>query len=297
MPKIERKEKQLVAAVSAALGGSIALASVLSIFVLHTKMPFDWDQMIVVGLLVAIFPPSVIEITDLRWEHGIDKNIPRLLREIAESGKTGLTLIRAIEVSAERDYGPLTPELRHLVSQISWGVSLDEALRSFAKRARTKLAQRSADLIAEVSRSGGDTQEIMEQVNKHIGELQSMDRERYAQMRPYAVVVYIAFGVFLFTDIMLIRSFFTQIVDLQAKVLQTQGVTGGGGAASIFGGASAMDIALLKKVLFHATLVQAGIGGLVAGKMSEAKLGAGLKHVVLLLIISFVAFFIFVWGA
>ena len=162
--------------------------------------------------MIAIFPPAVLEFFDLRWERGINENIPRLLREIAESGQTGLTLVRAIEVSAERDYGPLTPELKYLVAQISWGTSLDDALRAFAKRANTKLAQRTADLIAEVARSGGDTKEIMEQLNRHIWELESIDRERYAQMRPYAVVVYIAFGVFLFTDIMLIHSFFAQIV-------------------------------------------------------------------------------------
>ena len=293
MPKIERKEKQLVAAVSAALGGSIALASVLSIFVLHTKMPFDWDQMIVVGLLVAIFPPSVIEITDLRWEHGIDKNIPRLLREIAESGKTGLTLTRAIEVSAERDYGTLTKELNQLVAQLSWGSSIEEAFRAFALRARTKLAQRTSDLIVEVARSGGDTQEVMEQVNKHIGELQSIDRERYAQMKPYAVVVYIAFGVFLFTDVLLIRSFFTQIVELQAKVMATSGGGGGG----VFAGAGSVDVNFLKKVLYHAVIIQALFGGLIAGKMSEGRLGAGLKHTLLLLVIAFVTFLLFIWRA
>src|SRR5208337_4223417 len=206
MPKIDKKEKQLVAVVSAALGVLIAIVSVLAVLVLHNNMPFNWDQMIVIGLMVAVFPPSVIELMDLRWEHGIDKNIPRLLREIAESGKTGLTLTRAIEVSAERDYGPLTKELNQLVAQLSWGSSIEEAFHAFASRARTKLAQRTSDLIIEVARSGGDTQEVMEQVNKHIGELQSIDRERFAQMKPYAAVVYIAFGVFLFTDVLLIKS-------------------------------------------------------------------------------------------
>ena len=293
MPKIDPKEKKLVAAVSVSIGLLITILALVTNFVYQMKnLPLDWDQLIIAGVAVAIFPTAVVEYLDLRWQREIDKNLPRLLREIAESGKTGLTLVRAIEVSAERDYGPLTPELKHMIVQISWGTSLDEALRSFARRARTKLAQRTADLIAEVARSGGDTQEIMEQLNKHIWELQSIDRERYAQMRPYAVVVYIAFGVFLFTDIMLIRSFFTQIVELQAKVLETQGV---GGAASIFGGASQIDVGLLKKILYHATVIQAALGGLVAGKMSEGKLGAGLKHVMLLLLISFIAFFLFVW--
>lgn len=291
MPKIEPNEKKLVGIVSIALGLIVAMSAILAAFVFRfSNMPLDWDQMIILGMIVAVFPPASVEYLDLRWQRGIDKNIPRLLREIAESGKTGLTLVRAVEVSADRDYGPLTPELKQMVAQISWGTSLEDALRSFAKRARTKLAQRTADLISEVARSGGDTQEIMEQLNKHIGELQSIDRERYAQMRPYAAVVYIAFGVFLFTDIMLIRSFFQQILELQSKILNTPG-----GATSIFGGASSVDIALLKKIMFHAVIVQAMVGGLVAGKMSEAKIGAGLKHTLILLVIGFISFLIFVW--
>ena len=294
--KFDPKEKRLVGIVSLVLGIVVSVFSVLSAFVFKSvTLPLEWDQMIVVGMIVATMPPSVVEFIDLRWQHGIDKNLPRLLREIAESGKTGLTLVRAIEVSAERDYGPLTPELKFLVAQISWGMSLEDALRAFAKRARTKLAQRCADLISEVARSGGQTQDIMEQLNKHIWELQSIDRERYAQMRPYSAVVYIAFGVFLFTDIMLIRTFFTQIVQMQAKVAATSSVAGSAGG--IFGGASQVDLNLLKMVLFHATVVQALIGGFVAGKMSEGKLGAGLKHVMLLLLITFLAFLFFVWRA
>jgi flagellar protein FlaJ len=291
MPKIEPKEKKLVGIVSVTLGIIMGIATIIASFILRFQnMPFTWDQLLILAMIIAVFPSAVVEWLDLRWERGIDKNIPRLLREIAESGKTGLTLTRAIEVSAERDYGPLTPELKQLVAQLSWGNSLEDSLRSFARRARTKLAQRTADLILEVSRSGGDTQEIMEQLNKHIGELQSIDRERYAQMRPYSVVVYIAFGVFLFTDVMLIRSFFTQIINLQSSVLNTQG-----GSSTIFGGISKVDVDFLKTVMFHAVIVQAIIGGLVAGKMGEARLGAGLKHVMILLIIGFVTFFLFVW--
>jgi flagellar protein FlaJ len=289
MPRIEPNEKRIVGVVSAALGVLMAVAALLGAFVLHLNLLLQWDRLLVLGLIISLFPAAGVEYLDLRWQRGIDKNIPRLLREIAESGRTGLTLTRAIEVSADRDYGPLTPELKRVLAQISWGSSLEDALRTFATRARTKLAQRTATLIIEVARSGGDTQEIMEQVNRHIGELQTIDRERYAQMRPYAVVVYVAFGVFLFTDILLIQTFFTQIVDLQSKVLQSSG------GAGVFGGAGNVDIGLLKTVLFHATIIQGIFGGLIAGKMSEAKMGAGLKHTIALLLITFLAFFLFVW--
>jgi archaeal flagellar protein FlaJ len=291
MPKIEPNEKRLVAIVSGALGALIVIATFATLILFRgITLPLQWDQLLVLGMIISLFPPAAVEYLDLKWQRGIDKNIPRLLREIAESGRTGLTLTRAIEVSSERDYGPLTPELKRLLAQLSWGASLEDAMHAFATRARTKLAQRTSTLIIEVARSGGDTQEIMEQVNRNIGELQGIDRERYAQMRPYAVVVYIAFGVFLFTDIMLIQTFFTQIINLQNSVLQT------GGGGGVFGGIGSVNIQLLKTILFHATIIEAIFGGLIAGKMSEGKLGAGLKHTVALLFITFMAFFLFVWG-
>ena len=289
MPRFEQKEKNIVGAVSAAIGIAVFLAAMIGTFILHLNLPLTWDQLTIVGIVIALFPPATVEYLDLRWQRGIDNNLPRLLREIAESGRTGLTLIRAIEVSADRDYGPLTPELKRLLAKISWGSTLEEAMQTFAKRAKTKLAQRVSTLIVEVSRSGGDTQEIMEQVNKHVNELQTIDRERYAQMRPYAVVVYVAFAVFLFADIILIREFFEPMA-----AIHTQALAAGGGGG-IFGGPG-LDLKGLDTTLFHATVIEGILGGLVAGKMSESHLGAGLKHSLLLILISFLSFFLFVWS-
>ncbi len=288
MPRIEPKEKTIVGAVSACIGITMALAAIIGVFIMRLPLPLTWDQLIVIGIMIALLPPATVEYLDLRWQRGIDNNIPRLLREIAESGRTGLTLIRAIEVSAERDYGPLTPELKRLLAKISWGATLEEAMKAFAQRTRTKLSQRVSTLIIEVSRSGGDTQEIMEQVNKHVNELQTIDRERYAQMRPYAVVVYVAFGVFLFADIMLIRTFFEPMAAMHAQAAAT-------GGSGIFGGPG-LDINSLNRTLFHATIIEGILGGLIAGKMSEAHLGAGLKHSLMLLLITFMSFFLFVWS-
>jgi flagellar protein FlaJ len=288
LPRIEPKEKTIVGIVSVCIGITMALAAIIGVFIMQLSLPLTWDQLIVVGIMIALLPPAAVEYLDLRWQHGIDNNIPRLLREIAESGRTGLTLIRAIEVSAERDYGPLTPELKRLLAKISWGATLEDAMKAFAQRTRTKLSQRVSTLIIEVSRSGGDTQEIMEQVNKHINELQTIDRERYAQMRPYAVVVYVAFGVFLFADIILIRTFFEPMAAIHAQAASS-------GGSGIFGGPG-LDIVSLNRTLFHATIIEGILGGLIAGKMSEAHLGAGLKHSLLLLLITFLSFFLFVWS-
>jgi flagellar protein FlaJ len=97
------------------------------------------------------------------------------------------------------------------------------------------------------------------------------EKERQAQTRPYIAIVYVAFFVFLFTVIMLFKTFFVQMVDV-----------------------SAMNTALLsneeaRKLFFHMSIVQALFSGLVAGKMGEGTISAGLKHSVIMLIAGYIA--------
>lgn len=279
--RVPRREMRLVWIVSGIIL-VVALISIFAvIFVLRAPLPVRWDDLAIILAMTAIFPPAAVNFMDTRWRNSIDNNIPRLLREIAEAGRSGLTLTRAIEVSAERKYGALTKELRRLVSQLSWGVPLEEALRSFAERADTRLARRTATLISEVARAGGDIQEVLEAINRHIGELQLIERERRASIRPYVAIIYVAFAVFIVTDILLIRTFFAELARLQAE---------GAGFLAL----GAVDVGTIKRVFFHMGIVQAFFGGLIAGKMGEASMGAGLKHTLIMMAASFVAFLILV---
>ncbi len=286
MYRITKKEKRLVWYVSAVLGVTISLSAIIVVGALRANLSIGWDNLVVLGFIVALFPPATVDLLDSTWRSAIDRNIPKFLREVAEAGRSGLTLTRAIEISAQRKYGPLTKELQKVVAQLSWGVSLEHAMESFAERVDTLLGKRTAHLIIEVSRSGGDVQEVLESINKHIGDLQSIERERKSSLRPYVAIVYIAVGIFLFTDILLINTFFKEIARLQ-DIQQTVST----GALL----QTSMDVPQLSRVLFHTSVVQAFFGGLVAGKMGEGASGAGMKHALILMLVSFLSFFFFVW--
>ncbi len=286
MYKITKKEKRLVWYISTVLGVAISLSAIIVVGALRANLSIGWDNLVVLGFIVALFPPATVDMLDSTWRSAIDRNIPKFLREVAEAGRSGLTLTRAIEISAQRKYGPLTKELRRVVAQLSWGVSLEHAMESFSERVDTLLGRRTARLIIEVSRSGGDVQGVLESINKHIGDLQAIERERKSSLRPYVAIVYIAVAIFLFTDILLINTFFKEVSRLQ-EVQQT-----------VVSGAllqSAIDVPQLVRVLFHTSIVQAFFGGLVAGKMGEGSSGAGMKHALILMIVSFLSFFFFVW--
>lgn len=120
----------------------------------------------------------------------------------------------------------------------------------------------------------------MDQTASYVRSLQDLDRQRYTEIRPYILITYVAFFVFLFTVIMLLRTFFYPIAELSKKL-----VAGGGPFA--------LSIAVTeeyKTIFFHMSMVQAFFGGLTAGKMGEGAIGAGLKHCVILLVIGYLAF-------
>src|SRR5438046_8602638 len=172
---------------------------------------FSFDRFLLLGGILCLIPPTIVYLFESKRRDSIDNNIPHLIRDIADAGRSGMTLTRSIEISAERDYGPLTRELKKLIAKISFRVPLERALQYFADATGTTLSRRSSMLIAEANKSGGDIQESMESVAKHVQEIQYLERKRRATLRPFIGVMYISFAVFLVTVYLLIPSFVKQL--------------------------------------------------------------------------------------
>src|SRR3989449_4186696 len=86
----------------------------------------------------------------------IERRLPDFLRDVAEAGRFGMTLAEAIVVSSSGRYGKLTPEIKKMAAQISWGVPATEALRLFSVRVKTPMTGRVASIIVKASDAGGD---------------------------------------------------------------------------------------------------------------------------------------------
>src|SRR5438132_8504943 len=152
---------------------------------------FSIDRFLLLAGIIALIPPAIVYLGESKRRDAIDNNIPHLIRDIADAGRSGMTLTRSIEISAEREYGPLTKELKKLIAKISFRVPLERALQYFADATGTTLSRRSAMLISEANQSGGDIQESMESVAKHVQEIQYLERKRRATLRPFIGVMYI----------------------------------------------------------------------------------------------------------
>src|SRR5207245_7855875 len=122
----------------------------------------------------------------------------------------------------------------------------------------------SSMLIADANKSGGDIQESMESVAKHVQEIQYLERKRRATLRPFIGVMYISFAVFLVTVYLLISSFFKQLANTDF---------GGGGTV---GGVGFNFVSLpfdrSTTVLLDMPTIEALFAGLVGGKRATGSL-------------------------
>ena len=270
MPKVEEKEKKFAWIISVSL--AITLIAFGYVMFGFTRA---FDESVFFAVIIAVFPPTVLNYLDYRWRKDVDNHLPDLFRSIVQAQKTGMTLPQALEEVSKRKYGPLTAELKKMNAQISWGMTFEEALLALGKRVNTVLMQRTVPLIIEASRSGGRVEKVFEPTGKFVRTTLLLDKERRNQTRPYIAIIYVAFFVYLFTIILLFKSFFVSIEGLPLL------------------GSPVMAPQEMQRMFFHMTAIQAFFGGLVAGKMGEGTINAGLKHSLIMMLCGYIALKLF----
>jgi flagellar protein FlaJ len=270
MPKIESRTKKIVIAVS-------VLAAVALVVFGYFTVGYSarLDDFVFFGFLIVVSPIALMNYLDYRWRKAVDEHLPDLFRSIVQAQETGMTLPKALEEAAERDYGPLTPELKKMTVQISWGASFEDALLAFGRRVGTVLTQRTVPMIIEASRSGGRVEKVFDPMGKFIQTTILLDKERKTQTRPYIAIIYVALFVFLFTIVILFKTFFTGVDGMALFTMSTT------------------SPASLQRIFLHLTLVQGFFSGLAAGKMGEGSVSAGLKHSLVMMLLGYVALKIF----
>ncbi|UCF50496.1 MAG: type II secretion system F family protein [Thermoplasmatales archaeon] len=240
---------------------------------------------IVIALLVFSGVYGMYEFSRIRRVRKIDTRFPDFIRDLAESRRAGMTFTKAIMYSAKGDYGVLTPEIQKIARQISWGSSVEDALKSFAGRVNTKLIKRTISLIIEASRSGGNVADVLDAATKDARELKLLESERRAGMLSYVAVIYVGMGVFLLIIIVLCKSLLPSMI-----------TEGSEGVSSALGKPSSMTLTDVTSLFYYAALVQTGGMGIIAGVFEEGDIISGVKHMFIMILVSWMIFKFLVTG-
>ena len=264
------------------IGGFVSTVASYGIQVLFTSTIID--DFLVFAVLVAIVPVAILEFKEQRRVKNLENALPNFFRDLAGMNDSGMTLPNAVHIVASAEYSTLTPHVRKLDQDMSWGSGFVEAMYRFGRDLGTPLADRSVDLIAKASKAGGDISEVLRAAAKDTFEVVNLAQERTNNMLIYVIIVLVSFAVFLFVVAILVATFLTTMATAGASAASS-------GAQGFIG---QVDLFLYTRLFSHAAMLQAFFSGLVAGQMGEGRLIAGLKYSAIMLFIAWITFRFFI---
>jgi flagellar protein FlaJ len=238
------------------------------------------NNTVALGLVIMLGFPAIVEVNNYRWVRQAERAIPRVLRDIAEAVRSGVTLPRAVEEASQRSYGPLSKELERVMSMFVLGASWEEAVMSLAKRVNRPAVVRLATILVEANQTGGKISEVMDASVQLFSSLDEFKEEQLNNIRPYLLTIYMAAAIFLIISYVVLHQFL-------APLAATTQTTANIGASTM---SNVLDINYYVSILFWASIVESFFGGLIAGKIGDRSYLAGLQHSVILIVITLVFF-------
>jgi flagellar protein FlaJ len=231
------------------------------------------------AILVIIIPPAFIEYNNSVWLREVDNNIPRFLRDLTEGVRSGLSIFDALEIAATKDYGPITPHLEQAMVKFRLTSDLEGSLIWLGEKLIRPSAKRVTTILLEAYETGGRMIQVLETSVEMFTSLAEYKDEKDSQVGPYILLVYVGNIIFLGISWVILGQFLGPLAKTATDPLIAQA-----------GVVRMLDMDYYTSILFWSAVIEGLMGGLVAGKIKDNRIGSGLIHSVILLVISLIFF-------
>ncbi|MBN1432537.1 MAG: type II secretion system F family protein [Methanomicrobiaceae archaeon] len=243
--------------------------------------PPGMDQFLIFAILIAITPYG-IDITLFKMgKKRKEELFTEFLFKLSEMMRGGLDPIKSVNELAKADIGVLTPHLRIAANRMAYGDSFERAMRAMSKSTGSELIIRYTDLVIEASYSGGGVSDLILKCSDDMRTILSIERQKEGDLKQFVLIFYFAQIIIIFICYTLTNDLLPYFTDL--------------GATSFLGNNEIANIDF-STGFFHLILVNSFFGGLIIGKISEGDVRYGLKHVTILMIVSYVSCSILFFG-
>ena len=207
----------------------------------------------------------VVPLISLQYKHfqkmkNIESNFPNFIKAISEGLSSNMSLPQSVKYAAKSNFGDLSPYINRMVSQMSWGVSFEQAFRGMAESINNRLITRATSTIIEAHTYGGKISNAMTAIGKSITDIEKLRRERISSISSQMMQGYIIFFVFIGV-----------MIGLVVFLLPILGSDALGGT-----GATNANLVAQYTVKFrHLSVIQGFFSGIAIGKLSEGSISAG----------------------
>ena len=145
-----------------------------------------------VGFAVVILTYLIFMfIADARASQ-IEKVLPDALQLISANVRAGMTVDRAIWLSARPEFGVLEEEIKMVGARTMGGKTLKAALTEMTKTVKSTILDRTIKLLLEGIESGGELAHLLEEVANNVRVTQTLKKEIKASVMTYSIFILFA---------------------------------------------------------------------------------------------------------
>jgi flagellar protein FlaJ len=248
--------------------------------------PHNFDFVLVAGLIIGLGPYSYDVTRKDRELRRNEADFTDFLFELSELVRGGIDPIKAITTLSQGTLGSITKNVQMVAKQMQIGYTFEEAMRNLADSLHSPLIEKYVDLVIQASYSGGTVANLIQRASADMGIFLGIEREKRAGLSQYTLILYTAQVILIALSAILVVQFLPDLASIS-----TIGSTALAG--SILGQADIGSVPL-ERDLFFLVVINGFLGGLVIGKISEAKVKHGIKHALILVLIGLLAWTLFV---
>lgn len=236
------------------------------------------ETILIYLLLLNAIPYTLLAELRKRRIRKIEERIPDFLKQLASLNESGLNIVVAVRMLSSSNLGVLTKEIVKIRKDLEWGMLLPQALKRFEVRAGSATITQVTSILLKAMEASGTVKDALFTAARDAQLYMRLRQNVKNEMFVYVLVIYMTFGVFLFTILILSKNF----LQVMPSSSSFQGFSG-----AQF---NMPDVEKLTRLFYHTSLINGAIGGFVAGLMGEGEMKSGLKHAIIMVAIAFIAF-------
>ncbi len=243
---------------------------------------------IAIGVIAVLTPYLALSFLEFQELAAAEEAYPNFLRDMAEAVNSGMTIPYAIHTAAQAKYGVLSKYVGKLNAWVSWSLPFPQAWQKFTESLKkSELISRVNGIILEAFVSGGDVGVVLSSLADDVNLLKRIESEKKSMARQNIIIMYVIYFIFLGIIVGLFK--------ILVPILYIQRI-------GVFGGLALRPSDIIttdyfKNLFFMMTIVQSACIGLMAGQISEERLIAGFKHLVLMVGLGTTIFFLAIFPA
>jgi archaeal flagellar protein FlaJ len=275
---------------------------------------------IILCTFIVASPQFLFMYAQFRDLKAIEEKFPVFLRDVIEQLRSGMPLHKSVMAVGGYDYGKLSPHVKKMAVQLSWGMPLDKVMDQFAGAVRErKRLYTDIKLIQEAYKSGGDVVATLSTVTDNANLLEDSEKERATLLNQYVVLMYAI--CFIFVGIVIsVNNLMVPIFKITTTTTLGGGMGGGvealgisnpcsscygsmcficsiyeGTAYNLFSIPPESIGAYYISMFFYMSVIQSLFSGLVAGQIGENSVKAGIKHSLILVSSTIAIFYLLIY--